>query len=59
MKLSELANMVTQAFFDYDPYNGADEEDVYSATLQELRSIEGCHEIIIELAEMLCNAVEA
>lgn len=51
----ELAEKITSAIFNYDPYNGADYDDVFQASAAELKTIEGCYNIITELTEMLNN----
>ena len=48
-----LAAMVTGAIFNFDPYNGADQEDVTTATKAELKTLAGCYEVIEQLCEML------
>ena len=55
MRTAELADLVTNTIFDYDPYIGADREEVYGEALEGLSSLEGCHEIIAELAEIISN----
>lgn len=53
MEKAKLSAIITSAIFNFDPYNGADEEDVFSATCEMLSTIEGCYEIIGQLCEML------
>lgn len=53
-----LSAKITETIFDYDPYNGADEEDMTEYNNKSLRTLEGCYEIIDGLCDMLKEAME-
>lgn len=38
--MQELAHKITKAYFWYDPYNGADFEEVEAAVLEQLKDID-------------------
>lgn len=57
MTINELAEKVTEVYFDFDPYNGADFGDVMPVIEEGLMSVEGCHNIISELVDMLKEAI--
>ena len=48
----ELAEKITSAIFNYDPYNGADYDDVFQASAAELKTIEGCYHICRKAAKI-------
>ena len=54
-----LAEKITEAVFFYDPYNGADYEDMTAYNNKDLQTLAGCYEIIEELCNMLTEAVSA
>ncbi len=58
MNKNKLSALITEAVFNFDPYNGADEEDVSSAMSEMLCTLEGCYEIIEQLCDMLNEAVD-
>lgn len=53
--MKDLANQITRAFFWYNPYNGADFEDVERSVLEGLNSVEECHEMLEQLSAMLLD----
>ena len=52
-----LSAKLTEAVFFYDPYNGADREDVTAYNNKELQTLAGCYAIIDVLCDMLEEAV--
>lgn len=52
----ELSALITDAVFFWDPYNGADKEDMTDYNNKSLRTLEGCYEIIEGLCDMLKEA---
>ena len=56
--MKELAKKLTDTYFHYDPFNGADYEEVLDATEVALASRDGCLDIINELMEMLNEALK-
>lgn len=53
--MEDLARKITKAYFWYDPYNGADFEEVEAAVLEQLTNIDRCHEMLEELSAMVLN----
>lgn len=58
-KRKALSAKLTETIFFYDPYNGADEEDVTACNNKQLKTLEGCYEIIEELCNLLYEEVRA
>ena len=56
--MKELAKTLTDTYFNYDPFNGADYEEVLDAMKIALESREGCLDIIKELIGMLNEALK-
>ena len=56
MDFEQLADQITKAYFFYDPYNGADFEDVKTAVLNGLFSVEQMREMLAELSAMVLDA---
>lgn len=54
--MKELATLITDACFHYDPYNGADYEEVYEATLEGLNDPEHMRNMLEELARMVLDS---
>lgn len=54
-KYQDLAKKITDAVFNYDPYNGADEDDVTASNARDLATIDGCREIIGQLCDLLLS----
>ena len=54
-----LSAKITDAAFFYDPYNGADREDMTAYNNKELQTLAGCYAIIDVLCDMLEEAVRA
>lgn len=54
--MKDLAHKITQAYFWYDPYNGADFEEVEAAVLEQLNDIDRCHEMLEELSTMVIES---
>lgn len=52
----ELAQLITDTIFFVDPYNGADEDEITKYNNEDLRTLEGCYEIIEQLCNMLKEA---
>lgn len=50
-----LASLITDACFHYDPYNGADYEDVLEATEEGLKDPDRMRDMLEELARMLLD----
>ena len=55
--MKELAKTIVDAVFNYDPYNGADYDDVVSDTAKMLLTRAGCYDIIEQLVIMLNEAM--
>jgi len=55
---SALVRLITDTSFNFDPYNGADYEDVYNGVSEMLQTLEGCYSIIRDTCEMLNEALE-
>ena len=53
--MEKLAKQITEAYFFYDPYNGADFEDVERAVLEGLTDAERMREMLDELSAMVLN----
>lgn len=53
--IKELATLITDACFHYDPYNGADYEDVLEATEEGLKDPDRMRDMLEELARMLLD----
>lgn len=54
-----MAEKLTEAIFFYDPYNGADYDDMLAYNNKDLQTLSGCYEIIDCLCDMLTEAVKA
>jgi hypothetical protein len=52
-RIAELAKQVTNVMFRYDPYNGADRDDVQWAIYDKMKSSDGSLDIIEMLTETL------
>lgn len=55
-KRKAISALITDAVFWFDPYNGADEEDMTAYNNKDLQTLEGCYEIIEQLCNMLKEA---
>lgn len=54
----DLAKQIVDAYWNFDPFNGADYDEVLEITKQDVKTIEGCHEIIRELVELLNESLK-
>lgn len=52
-KREELARVIENAVLFYDPYIGFSEGDTIAGTSEQLKSLEGCYQIIQELCSMI------
>lgn len=55
-KARKLADRITEAAFYFDPYNGADEEEMTKYNRSTLKTLSGCYEIIDALCSMILES---
>ena len=58
MKNAELAHKIYEAFCEADPYDMPEYEETEDATLEMLSTVEGCHDIINQLLELVNDLVK-
>lgn len=52
-KIKALAEKLTDAVFCFNPYLGADADELTAQSVIDLQSLSACHEIIDQLCDML------
>lgn len=52
-----LAEKLTDTLFFYDPYNGADEDEMTEQNRKDMQTLAGCYAIIDGLCDLLTEAV--
>lgn len=57
-RIAEIAKQVTNVMFRYDPYNGADKEDVLLSIYDKMKSSDDCLYIIEMLTETLEDVLD-
>jgi len=53
-----LADKLTDTVFSFDPWNGLFRDEMFDVNNRDLRSLEGCYQIIEGLCDMLEEAIE-
>jgi len=54
---AELSRNITETIFNWDPYNGADYNELQQQAARDLKTLTGCYLIIDGLCRMLNDAV--
>ena len=58
MKREELAKIITETLFKYNPYNGLFYDEMLALNKSDLKTINGCYSVVCGLCDVINELLE-